>query len=62
MEKTGIDRHLDRFAAGETDPDDPWGRLEDVTVGGRELDLVTGVDGPAFAEHWLATVEAWGRT
>jgi inosine-uridine nucleoside N-ribohydrolase len=41
-----------------TDPDDPWGRLEDVTSGGREVDLVTGVDGPALGEHWLATVEA----
>lgn len=44
-----------------TDPDDPWGRLEDVTTGGRDVDLVTGVDGPAFGEHWLATVEAPGR-
>jgi inosine-uridine nucleoside N-ribohydrolase len=43
-----------------TDPDDPWGRLEVVTTGGREVELVTGVDGPAFGEHWLATVEALG--
>jgi purine nucleosidase len=42
-----------------TDPDDPLGRfVEVVTAGGREVDLVTGVDGPAFGEHWLATVEA----
>jgi hypothetical protein len=44
-----------------TDPADPSGRLEDVTAGGRDVDLVTGVDGPAFGEHWLATVEALGR-
>jgi inosine-uridine nucleoside N-ribohydrolase len=44
-----------------TDPDDRWGRLEDVTTGGREVDVVTGVDGPTFGEHWLATVEALRR-
>jgi inosine-uridine nucleoside N-ribohydrolase len=43
-----------------TDPDDPWARLEDAATGGREVDLVTAVDGPAFAEHWLATVGALG--
>ena len=25
---------------------------------GRQVDLVVDVDGPAFAEHWLRTVEA----
>jgi inosine-uridine nucleoside N-ribohydrolase len=40
-----------------TDPSDPWGRLEAVTEGGRQVDLVTDVDGSRFAEHWLATVE-----
>ena len=44
-----------------TDPDDPCGRLEEVSQGGREVDLVTDVDGAAFAEHWLATVEALSR-
>ena len=40
-----------------TAPDDPHGRLEEAP-GGREVDLVVDVDGPAFAEHWLTAVEA----
>jgi len=37
------------------------GRLERVgpdDPGARAVDLVVGVDGPAFAEHWLDTVTA----
>ena len=37
-----------------------------VTIGnleldGRRVDLVTGVDGPSFGEHWLSTVESLRR-
>jgi hypothetical protein len=37
------------------------GRLERVgpdDPGARSVELVVGVDGPAFAEHWLDTVTA----
>jgi hypothetical protein len=46
--------HL-RIVAGE------HGRLERVgpdAPGAQAVELVVGVDGPAFAEHWLDTVTA----
>lgn len=42
---------------------DPAARLEPAAArnpGGRDVELVVHVDGPAFAEHWLATVVALG--
>ncbi len=32
-----------------------------VELDGRRADLVTGVDGPSFGEHWLSTVESLQR-
>lgn len=46
-----------------TVPGDRDARLERATpddAGGREVDLVVEVDGPAFATHWLETVAALG--
>ena len=45
-------------------PGDVVGRMERTAASdpaGRLVDLVVGVDGPAFAEHWLRTVEALPR-
>jgi inosine-uridine nucleoside N-ribohydrolase len=46
-----------------TAPGDPDGRLEPAAADdpqGRDVGVVVDVDGPAFAEHWLSTVEARG--
>ena len=45
-------------------PGDVDGRLQRCDTddpAGRPVDLVVAVDGPAFGEHWLRTVEALGR-
>lgn len=45
-------------------PGDDVGQLERTSASdpaGRQVDLVVDVDGPAFAEHWLRTVEALPR-
>jgi purine nucleosidase len=39
----------------------PGVTVEQVALDGRPVDLVTGVDGPAFGEHWLSTVESLRR-
>jgi purine nucleosidase len=39
----------------------PGVTTETRALDGRDVDLVTGVDGPSFGEHWLSTVESLHR-
>jgi inosine-uridine nucleoside N-ribohydrolase len=39
----------------------PGVRLRRMRLHGRDADVVADVDGPAFAAHWLTTVESLGR-
>jgi purine nucleosidase len=39
----------------------PGVTTEQVRLDGRDVELVVDVDGPAFDEHWLTTVEALSR-